>query len=353
VWTALTVRGPERRACAQAAKAGVAAVVAWLLAADVFGMPQPFLAPYTAIYLVEATVYRSLLSAAQQVGAVAAGVLLAAGVGAVLPTPAGIGVATVVGLLLGRWRRLGPNGTWIALTALLVLAVGADSDRVLLVDRLAETVLGAVVGTAVNALLLPPTYRVRAGAAAARAGAELAGLVDDLAAWLRGSDPPADRDGWVTRVLAARETLDSARELTGLGTENRRIRPRRSTDPRQVPQERFHRAVCTLDAVWPHLRHLAESVGAAASHDGPLTYPTEAARADFAAVLDDLAEALRLVAAHQDHLDRVAALVDRCRERLDELDAHISTSAADSRGVLLGLAGMTVPTRRALDELSA
>ncbi|HEY3468908.1 MAG TPA: hypothetical protein VGL47_27515, partial [Amycolatopsis sp.] len=72
---ALRVPGSERRSLVQAAKATLAATGAWLLATLVLRLPQPFLAPYAAVFLVDATVYRSLRGWAQQIGAVAAGVL--------------------------------------------------------------------------------------------------------------------------------------------------------------------------------------------------------------------------------------------------------------------------------------
>src|SRR5688572_25880579 len=74
---AMRADGPERAALAQALKAAMAAVLAWLAAAQLFELAQPFLAPWAAVFIVEATVYRSLRSAGQQVAAVGVAVLLA------------------------------------------------------------------------------------------------------------------------------------------------------------------------------------------------------------------------------------------------------------------------------------
>ena len=66
-------RRPERRSRAavlrdpvvwvdvsQTVKTVAAGVVAWFVATDVFGLDQPFLAPWSAVFVVHATVYRTV-----------------------------------------------------------------------------------------------------------------------------------------------------------------------------------------------------------------------------------------------------------------------------------------------------
>ena len=61
----------------QVVKTVAADVVAWILAADVLGLPQPFLAPWAALLVVHATVYRTFSRGAQQVAATVVGVVFA------------------------------------------------------------------------------------------------------------------------------------------------------------------------------------------------------------------------------------------------------------------------------------
>jgi len=68
----------------QVVKTVAAAVVAWILAADVLGLPQPFLAPWAALLVVHATVYRTFSRGAQQVAATVVGVVFAWGTGNLL-----------------------------------------------------------------------------------------------------------------------------------------------------------------------------------------------------------------------------------------------------------------------------
>jgi hypothetical protein len=50
----------------QLVKTVAAAVIAWLLAVELFSLPQSFLAPWAALLTVHATVYRTLARGLQQ-----------------------------------------------------------------------------------------------------------------------------------------------------------------------------------------------------------------------------------------------------------------------------------------------
>ena len=62
---------------AQHAKTALAGVIAWVIAIDVLGLDQPFLAPWAAVLVVHATVYRTVSRGGQQILATFLGVLLA------------------------------------------------------------------------------------------------------------------------------------------------------------------------------------------------------------------------------------------------------------------------------------
>ena len=66
----------------QLLKTVLAAVIAWVLASQVFDIEQAFLAPWAALLTVHATVYRTLRRGVQQVGASVVGVLVATAAGA-------------------------------------------------------------------------------------------------------------------------------------------------------------------------------------------------------------------------------------------------------------------------------
>ena len=156
----------------QKAKAALAGVLAWVIAVDVLGLEQPFLAPWAAVLVVHSTVYRTLSRGGQQVAATFAGVFLGWGCATLFDVGAlGMGVMLVAAFVLGRHPWLRDEATTIATTGIVVLATNAVTESNLLASRLLDTTVGVVVGLLVNLLVWPP--------------------LRDRAAWTRADELPA------------------------------------------------------------------------------------------------------------------------------------------------------------------
>src|SRR4051794_38597711 len=142
----------------QLVKTALAGIIAWVLASTVFGLSQPFLAPWAALLVVHATVFRSFSRGAMQVAATFAAVLLAATVGQVLGMDTwAVVVLLVVGLCLGTVPWMGADTTTIPSTAVVVLTTGYADE--LLFSRLIDTAIGVTVGLVVNLMVWPPLRR--------------------------------------------------------------------------------------------------------------------------------------------------------------------------------------------------
>ena len=117
----------------QLVKTVVAAVLAWVLASQVFDLPQAFLAPWAALLVVHATVYRTFSRGLRQVAGAVLGVLLAWAVGNYLGlTTFAVSTLLVVGLLAGSVRWFRDESTAVAATGLIVLTTGFSThDQVL------------------------------------------------------------------------------------------------------------------------------------------------------------------------------------------------------------------------------
>ncbi|WP_175483057.1 FUSC family protein [Actinokineospora iranica] len=329
---ALRLSGYERLVVTQAAKAALAAALAWLVAADGLGLPQPFLAPFVAVFLVETTVYRSVLASGQQLVCNAIAVLAAAVADWCAPGPAAaIGVAAVLGLLIGRWPRLGDSGRWVGPTAVLVVALGTTADGFLLLDRLVETGIGAALATVVNAVVYPPAYGNSIASAARGLADESAALLTGLADELRRDEPPDDPSAWPrhARDIASRARV--AELFAERAVEGRRLTPRlrraHPTDAAIDESDRLRRA-------WSHVRDLADAVPKATAAD--VVYPGAASRRVFADALDDLASTVRSCGAD-------TAARDRCAATLHKL-----SHATKESGPVLGLASLLLPARELL-----
>jgi hypothetical protein len=130
-WVGRAIRddGIEREALVRAAKTAGAVSLAWLVAGWVLRMPQSFAAPYAAVFVMRETVYRSVASAVQQFFGLLTGLLLAyLAISVVYEPVAALGVAVFVSVLVGRWRRWGANGEWVAITALVMLTYGIAGE---------------------------------------------------------------------------------------------------------------------------------------------------------------------------------------------------------------------------------
>ncbi|MFJ8915780.1 aromatic acid exporter family protein [Amycolatopsis sp. NPDC102389] len=334
---AFRVPGEERRSLIQTAKATAAAVLAWVIATSVLRLPQPFLAPYAAVFLVQATVYRSLRGWAQQVGAVGVGVLLAAGAGQLIPSvTVALGLVIFVGLLIGAWRGFGDSGVWVGITGMLLISYGNATEPILLADRLLETALGAAIGAVLNAVILPPLHGERLRAATSRLASAIADVLDETAALVRDGAPPEATEVLYDRVRDVRSLVAEAEDAIGWTREGRylNLRGRRETREGSLPN---------LISLWQPLAQLIDAVSEAARSEQPFRHPGEYARG----VVGDLLEALAEVARSGD-----ADKLDGCRKLLDEID-HLLVAPTDEVTSSIGLGAMALPARRLVQRLHA
>ncbi|MEV6898850.1 hypothetical protein [Amycolatopsis sp. NPDC051372] len=336
---ALRVPGRERHTLVQAAKAALAAAGAWLLATLVLRLPQPFLAPYAAVFLVETTVYRSVRGWVQQVGAVGAvgaGVVLAGLAGQVIPWPAvALGLVVFVGLLIGSWRRFGESGVWGGVTGMLLIAYGTRAA--LLGDRLVETAIGAAIGAVVNALVFPPLSGRRLVEAIDALAGTLAGFLGSTAGLIRAEQPPDDVEDWLGEARELRSVVAVTADAMRRTREERvlNLRRRRSGT---VLDQRAERLI----SLWPPVEQLIGAVRTASEREETFTYPWPAARETLAEVIDSVSAAVRFPD-DSGELDRSRRLMSTVERRL----------AAPEDGVTaaLGLRAMTLPVRHLLERL--
>jgi Aromatic acid exporter family member 1 len=182
----------------QLVKTAVAASVAWVLAVVLVGTPQSFLAPWAALLVVHATVFRTFSQGARQVAGAVAGVLLAWSAGILIgPDVAALAAVVFLGLLIGRSRWLEGETTTAAATALVVLTTGFADDQHLLVDRLLDTGIGVTVGLVINVAVWPPLRRRSAIAAMDELDNDIGDLLVEVADGLAGPLTRDDVAGWV------------------------------------------------------------------------------------------------------------------------------------------------------------
>ncbi len=156
----------------------VAATVSYVVGTLLFPGTQPLLAPLTAMLVVQVTPVSLLASGVDRVIAVVSGVLLAVGFAAVVPLRWwSLGLLLLVAITLGQYLRLRSNLLEVAISAMLVLGVGAVGAETAAWQRVAETLVGAAGGILMT-LLFPPKVAV------ADAGQAIDGLADRISGML-------------------------------------------------------------------------------------------------------------------------------------------------------------------------
>ncbi|HEU4515321.1 MAG TPA: FUSC family protein [Nocardioidaceae bacterium] len=245
----------------QVVKTVVAAVVAWIIAKQVFDLPQPFLAPWAALLVVHATVYRSFWKGAKQITATVIGVILSWAVGNTLGLdPAAIAVMLLAALLIGQVRWLKEEGTTAAATALIVLTTGfSDQDQVL-IGRLWDTAIGVGVGVVVNAVVWPPLRDLTAARAIEAVGRRVGDLLADIAEECRDECSEEHVDAWIRRSQDLDVEVDDAWALVRQARESGRLNPRKDSAVVRKPGE-FGEILDRTEQALAEIRSLGRTMG--------------------------------------------------------------------------------------------
>ncbi|WP_345602241.1 FUSC family protein [Tomitella cavernea] len=311
------VRGSERTVAFQLVKTAIAAMIAWLIADRLLQFNSAFLAPYTAVFMVDTTVLRSLRDALQQILAVTVGVLLAmAGSALMGAMTAAVGVVVLVGFAIGRHRAFGASGFWVGVTALLMVTYGTAHDPGALLSRVLLILLGAGVGLAVNALLLPPTYVAASRQQTQSILARLRELLADMARHVRDPGGEASEGSWEAQLDRLLDDLAELRGQTDAAGESvwLNLRPSVSRSSKVIVEAR--NVSGSLYRALPRLRELIESLPENSDGDEPLLAVSrtdglgEHDREQIAHVLDECVDAVERLRGDGSGVDRGGASVD-------------------------------------------
>ena len=250
----------------QLAKTVLAAVTAWVLAASVLDLPQPFLAPWSALLVVHATVYRTFSKGTQQVAATVVAVLLATVVGELIGLTTGaIALLLVVALLLGAVPWLGAEATTIATTGLVVLTTGFESDVDARSRGCSTPPSASRSGLLVNVIVWPPLRRRTAAKALDRIDDGIGALLADMAGGLGDGCQDEDVDAWIERSRDLDGEVDQAWALVRQAQESARMNPRRSARPMKNP-EQWHGLLRRMEQSVAETRSLARTLGGQPAH---------------------------------------------------------------------------------------
>ncbi|MCU1438268.1 MAG: hypothetical protein JWP66_1355 [Naasia sp.] len=333
-----------RPGAVQIARLTIAAVVAYVVADALFPGIVDLTAPLTALLVVQASTVGTLLMGVVRVGAVLTGVLVAIAVtSAVGLSWWSLAIVISASLVVAMVLRLGDQTLEAPISAMLILAVATPGGAAEV--RVANTLIGTLVGIAFSVIVPVAIPNARASEAVRRVIRSQAGLMNEIAMTLGDRPPHPDElrawtdwsDDIVGEVRAATALIDEVRK-------SRRLNPRALATAAVDPGLRG--AIERLGRVLAAQRAMVVAIGkqATAGTDAPPTEEERELRAALAVVLDDLAEGLR---AYGDLVD--AEYGRGLRDRADAMLSRMLEIVGEARAVLTELRLLAVDPRERLD----
>ncbi|GAA2043492.1 aromatic acid exporter family protein [Yaniella flava] len=312
----------------QVTKTVIAATAAWAIVALWWGSEIAFLAPWTAMLTVHATVYRSFSSGIQSTLASAIGLTLSFVVGHFLGVSlATFALALFVGLVAARLNWIRDEGMAIVTTVIFVLASDYQDQEHLMVDRFAEVAIGVAMGIIVNLLIVPPLRNQQAQRYVNHASERMGNILVTMSAELSDSWNTDEVHEWLTEMESMSDELDSAWQIVRFARESERGNPRRLRPWTRRSQQQhydenadrsYEEILQSMDEGVSHLSHLARTLRDATYQQGAwdtgfrkewvkLLHETGDALGDTDATLEPLFDRLDEIALKFSHEDDLPA----------------------------------------------
>ncbi|MFD7206610.1 aromatic acid exporter family protein [Streptomyces sp. NPDC059893] len=275
--TSATTAGPLRRLAGllrtkradhvvHGAKTLIAALLTWGIVTPWSPDGHPYMAVATALLMVNAsTVYQSVTKATQNIVARVAGLVLALATAHLLgPTAGAVAVIAVIAVLAGP-RRTADGRLQIASTAVIALAATATDPMGSLVSPALQTLTGAAVGIAVNALILPPLYLHESDSAVRDLAHSMGTLLNDMGSGLSRRQLTSQAHNWLHQARSLDKHLTRAEEQVRQADESLRWNTRcvAHTRRKETP---FNDTFSALRGVSIQIRGIARTL-ADSAHD--------------------------------------------------------------------------------------
>ena len=293
VRAALTRSGPERFEALLLLKAAVATVLAWQLAVHLLDSATPFYAPMAALLVVDRTMVRSLWASARRVAAVVVGMSIAWLVGALVGvTWWSMVVVIFIALLIGRSQLLGDHGIQVPTMVLLSLITVNGTDTEFTHLTVVETVLGGVVGVAVNAVVLAPMHLDEPRDALRDLTSRLQDVLAEVAAGLREGWDAQQARRWYQHATDLHDRVPEVLRAVETGRESTRWNWRHRLRPARIDWDGYLRTVEAVRRAQWQVAGIARTLVDAADDGDRHPAPTQEWLQSYADVLDELGEAI-------------------------------------------------------------
>ncbi|WP_353940676.1 aromatic acid exporter family protein [Streptomyces sp. HUAS MG91] len=336
---ALGTDGHERHVILMLIKSTLAATVCWYVADDLWQAQSPAFAPFSAVAIMQVTVYQSLWQSLRYVAAVAVGVLIQGAMGQFVgPHLITFATVTLLALIIGRWRALRTEGSQVATAAMFAfstyITVPGHEQWGALGQIVALVLTGCAIGTIVNLTLFPPLrHRTAEQGLRALAHATCDVLTDVEKALVDQNLDEKETASWQHRSAALLPLAAQAQDAVSRARESLAYNPRRL-----LREHRRHGDFTGYRNVVNALERVAGQVGALCRS---LTYAQQDQTADtgrggflvaYGQVLAACCEVTRQLSALDENslAEQTGPLreaAQRARSQLDALASHAHEAA--------------------------
>jgi uncharacterized membrane protein YgaE (UPF0421/DUF939 family) len=327
------------------ARLTIAAVVAYVVADAMFPGILDLTAPLTALLVVQVSTVGTLLMGVVRVGAVLTGVLVAVTVTTYLGLSWwSLALVIAASLVIANLLRLGDQTLEAPISAMLILAVSAPG--VAAEVRVANTLIGTVVGVAFSLVVPIAIQNAQASQAVRRVTRSQAALFNEISSTLGERAPhPEEVTAWTEWTGEISAELRAAAAAVEAARESRRLNPRALATATVHPG--LASAVERLDRALAAQRILVVTIGRRAPVDSSVSSGASEAevRRAFAVALDDAANCLRAFG------DLIQAEYGRRADadRADEAFERTLDAVQETRAVLAELTLLDVDPRGQAD----
>ena len=281
----------------QILKTVLAGTGAWWVSTSVLESELAFLAPWTALLTVHATVHRSLSHGIQTTIASTLGVGLSFLIGYFLGVSLWtFALALIVGVTAARISWIRDEGIAIATTAIFVLGSGFDDQSGLLDDRIIEVAVGVAAGLLVNLLIVPPLRDKQASRYVDSINERMGSVLVSISQEFSDSWDTDKAETWFQETESMTEELDSAWTVVRFARESRRANPRARQGMQSLQvsswnsdEASYEEILERVDEGISHLRHLARTLREATYVDGEWD---ESFREQWAQIVGDAGRAI-------------------------------------------------------------
>ncbi|MEU8998355.1 aromatic acid exporter family protein [Streptomyces caniferus] len=354
--------GHERDTLLLIGKSVLAATVAWVISYDLLQAQSPAFAPFSAVLIMQVTVYRSLLQSLRYVGAVVSGVAVQAALGFLVgPDLLTFVLVALVALIIGRWPALGSQGSQVVTAAFFAfstyISATSNLDKITQLGQIILLVLiGCGVGVVVNVAVVPP-LRYRSAEHGIRTLAHaLCDLVGDMYPALREGELDEERSNhWRRRAGQTEELISQARSGLRTARESLYYNPRRLFGRHQghTTFQGYDAVLEALERVLYQMASLTRSLDTWQEDEGDRSGRAFLGRyADFLEAVCDITQVLGTL--DEDHLHdqarQLCRLADTAQERCRRVTEEAEQAELPLADPALPYGVLVVESTRLMDE---